>query len=409
MTAEEHDQINALLDDAEAIDGEIQDRQKNEAVSQRLTQAVSGLSQSNGPRTVQSTANRVQVTRDAADFACFGDFLQAVVRAGVAGGYVDQRLRGSQPNPSAGPSTYNNEAVGTDGGFLVPTDYAQKLYELSLEEDAILPRTDNNPLTGNSMEFPKDESTPWGTDGVQCYWDTEAQQMTQSKLAVNREAIRLNRMTCLVPVTDEQLADAPATERYLMNRISRAIRWKSNDSFINGNGVGKPLGILNAPCLVTVAKESGQAADTIVAANIVKMFARLPAESQSRAEFYCNNDVWEQLPLMTIGNQPMYFPAGGMGGLPYATLLGRPVHTTQSCRTLGDVGDIVLADFSQYLTVTKRSGVETASSIHLWFDFGVTAFRAMYRLNGRPWLTAAVTPQYGSNSLSHYVALAARA
>jgi HK97 family phage major capsid protein len=47
-----------------------------------------------------------------------------------------------------------------------------------------------------------------------------------------------------------------------------------DDAIINGTGAGMPLGVLNAGCLVSVTKESGQKADTIVAENAVKMYHR---------------------------------------------------------------------------------------------------------------------------------------
>ena len=77
--------------------------------------------------------------------------------------------------------------------------------------------------------------------------------------------------------------------------------------------------------------------------------------------------------------------------------------------TVGDKGDIVLADWGMYRTITKAGGIETATSMHFWFDRGVTAFRAVFRIDGQPSITKPVTPNKGANSLSPIVTLDARA
>ena len=88
--------------------------------------------------------------------------------------------------------------------------------------------------------------------------------------------------------------------------------------------------------------------------------------------------------------------------------LGRPVVVTEACAALGTSGDIILWDPKGYLSVVKTGGVRSDVSIHLWFDQSVTAFRFVMRMNGQPWLGAAVARKNGSNTLSTVVALAAR-
>jgi len=68
---------------------------------------------------------------------------------------------------------------------------------------------------------------------------------------------------------------------YVLTKAPEVMFWKVNDAILNGDGVGKPLGILNAGCTVTVSKESSQAADTVKAQNIAKMWSRMPANWRS--------------------------------------------------------------------------------------------------------------------------------
>ena len=82
---------------------------------------------------------------------------------------------------------------------------------------------------------------------------------------------------------------------------------------------------MNSAVLISQAKESGQTADTIVAANVVKMLSRVPIQSRRTAVWLIHPDAEPQLPLMTIANQPVYMPPGGLSQSPFGTLMGRPV------------------------------------------------------------------------------------
>lgn len=156
---------------------------------------------------------------------------------------------------------------------------------------------------------------------------------------------------------------------------------------------------------MSVAKETSQAADTVVAENVAKMFAR--QLRPDRGVWLINNDVYPQLLLLNKANQMLWTPDFRLG--PGGALFGRPVIMTQLCKTVGDQGDIVFADLSYYRTITKAGGIETATSMHLYFDAGAAAFRATFRIDGQPSISAAVSPANGSNTLSPFVVLDVRA
>ncbi len=66
---------------------------------------------------------------------------------------------------------------------------------------------------------------------------------------------------------------------------------------------------------------------------------------------------------------------------PFGTIFGRPVVITEHCQAARTTGDIILADFSQYLIGGKagRTGPAMDKSIHLRFDYDEVAFRAVMR------------------------------
>ncbi len=69
---------------------------------------------------------------------------------------------------------------------------------------------------------------------------------------------------------------------------------------------------------------------------------------------------------------------------------------------------MILVDLSYYQTITKEGGMETATSMHLYFDADAAAFRTIFRMDGQPKIAAPISPAKGANKLSPFVQLAAR-
>jgi HK97 family phage major capsid protein len=73
-------------------------------------------------------------------------------------------------------------------GFLVPPQFSQEIFKLSLGEDSLPPLTDNVEISGNSMAFPKDETTPWGTNGT-CGWIVRTTMLTRMAAGDGSDAL----------------------------------------------------------------------------------------------------------------------------------------------------------------------------------------------------------------------------
>lgn len=338
-------------------------------------------------------------------FRTLGEFARSVHMATVNPMRADDRLRYG----AVAPGTYGGEGSGPDGGFLVPPEFSRDIFTLSLGEDALLPYTDDYDIEGNSMVFPKDETTPWGTDGIRAYWQAEASTGTATKPKLSATTQYLHKMMALVPLTDELIADGPALGQYLNRKIGDSIRWKTNESLLFGAGNGMPIGALQGNAAIVVAKDSGQATQTLTISNLSKMIARLPPGSFGRAIWLVNNDVLPALFTLTLGNYPIYLPiSAGAQESPYGMLLGRPVFVSQHAKSFSSQGDVILLDMSYYRTIKKASGIETATSMHLYFDADAMAFRTVFRLDGQPAITNPIKPANGSSNLSPFIQLAAR-
>lgn len=344
-------------------------------------------------------------------FPTAGHFAVAVRDAArPGGGTIDPRL------VQNAPSTISTEGTGADGGFAVPPQFKASIWQKCTGEDSLLPRCDENPTPSNTIIVPGDEGAPWDTSsGVRAYWEHEASQLTQSKVDLKQKTIRLNKLTALVPVSDELMEDAPGLDAYLRRKTGTIFDFKLNLGIVQGTGAGEPLGILNSASLVSVEKETGQTADTIVAENIMKMWSRMYGPCRRNAVWLINQDIEPQLFSMQfrvpnaagtdwVGGTPVYQPAS-MASAPHATLMGRPVILSQACETLGDKGDVILVDLKQYMAAVKTGGIRTDVSMHLWFDYDVLAYRFILRVAGQPWWASAISARDGSNTYSWAVTL----
>jgi HK97 family phage major capsid protein len=178
------------------------------------------------------------------------------------------------------------------------------------------------------------------------------------------------------------------------------LRFMIEDAIIEGDGVGKPLGILESNCLVAQGRTT---ASQVADEDISRMWSRRYIGAQDYV-WFVNPSVMPQLYAMSVGNFPVFLPPTGLAGSQYGTLFGRPVIETEYNPYLGTTGDVLLASPSQYAFITK-SGIEGASSIHIKFDYDETAFRFVYRCDGEPIWNSAVTAFDGTATVSPFVAL----
>lgn len=333
----------------------------------------------------------------------FGDFAKSVIV-----GKNDEKLMGYCK------STGMNEAINADGGFLIPAEFSTALLEAMAQSGELAPKARNFPSNNNlALPFVNNttQATSW-TGGVTIYKPGEGIEKTASLPQLAKAELHLHKMTGLVYATDELIQDSPiALETFLSTMVSTEFALTKDEDIVNGSGAGECQGIMNAPCLVSVTKETGQVASTIVTENVLKMFSRLYAPSIRNSVWLISQDAMPQIAQLSItvgtGGAPVFIadvknPLG-------ATLLGRPIIWSPHCQTLGTTGDIILADLSQYITITKLGmGMETATSIHVKFVYDETAFRFVVRFDGQPWWASARTPKHGSSTVSPFVALAAR-
>jgi len=339
-------------------------------------------------------------------FRCFADFMQEVFRSSQS---PTERMK---KWVAAVKSTGLEEAVGHDGGFLVPTEFKNTLYRNILESSILLGKCTKIPMNTSSVGIPViDESTHSGSvyGGVVVYKVAEGGSKTASKPKFGKIQLNLHKYVVLMYATDELLEDSPVSVEPLLNTMaSEALAFQLDDDIIFGTGAGECLGITNSPCLISVTRDSDDPSIEIM--DVSKMWQRLLARSQGKAIWLANHDCFDDLARLRSGTGSPYglmrYSTTGMAGAPYATLLGRPVFFTEHAASNGNAGDLILGDFSQYLIGQKAGGgIQSATSIHVAFTTDETAFRFVMRVDGQPWMRSAITPVRGSNTLSSFVQL----
>lgn len=341
-------------------------------------------------------------------FAHHSDFLAAVLRFGDSEGHVyDERLR---PLAAAG-SDEQGAYSDPHGGFLVPEGLALVL-RVPPSADPMAAVTDV-PMRTPVMHLPARVDKNHANDitgGLKMVRIPETVEHVVQRAKLERVTLTANELGGLTFASDRIVNDNPEA---FLTWLEMAYRDAEADTLrterIRGTGVGESLGVLNSPCLITVAKEGGQAADTVVGDNTRKMVARCWGADDG-ATFIANPELREQLEKITV----LIGTAGVVSGYTYARhdgerprLHGIPVFYDERASAVGDVGDIILGKWSEYLSGTYLP-LKVASSMHVRFAAREQAIQFYQRGDGAPWWRSAITPKYGTATLSPFVTLAAR-
>lgn len=352
---------------------------------------------------------------DGPKWKSFGEQMQAVYTAVQPTGEVDKRLITSKSILGG------NELVGAEGGFLVDPIYTKEILTIAHDVAVIAKDCRHLSIAGNRIiikavnETSRATGNRWG--GIQVYWVAEGAEATAKEPNFRLVDLKLNKLMGINYATEELLADQNALQGITVQGFGEEFAFVIDDAVFSGTGAGMPLGLRNCNAFIEASAESGQDADTVVAENIASMWNRMPAKNRLKAKWYVIQDVEPQLFKMgyKMGTAavPVFMPPAGQGGgglvgSPNGTLFNRAIQTVEQCQTLGDSGDIMLLDLSQYLIIEKAGGLNVASSMHVEFKTDQQCFRFKYRLDGQPLWHNTITAFNSGVTRSPFVGLAAR-
>lgn len=397
--AEQDSDLIDILDECDSIREIIASKKKVE-VKNRLD----SLNRFDSPKPRKTGGSGSPVDK----FSCFGERLNAIANFRL-NGHIDPRLMNALGA---------NEGTPSEGGFFVGSDSETELMSKVYGDSIILGSVQRTPISGNSnglkLKLLRENSRADGSrqGGVQAYWEGEGDSTTATKRTYDEFELYLKKLFAVSYASSELLEDFAALEAETDAGFREEMTFKLENSIINGDGVGKPKGILNSAAKITVAVETGQTTeDPLNYANICKMWARLHPRSQMSAIWMIDQTLIPSLFQMGLMNgtagTPVYLPPTGASGAPYGTLFGRPVVHCEHTQAKNTEGDIILWDPKSY-RVIEKGGIRQASSLHVAFLTDETAFRWTYRVNGAPKWYSALTPKNGGDTLSSIVTLASR-
>jgi len=411
FTKDELEKVTEKLDRIETIEAEIKTRSR---ISERKPEEKP---------IARAILDNVEPAAEKEEYR-FGQYVQDCIKASRPdGGDFTPRLRNHQKRALSEINEQRaisglSELIPSDGGFLLTTDYSSELLQNAYATGLLASRCRRIPISTSAgkIVIPGVDETSradgYRNGGVRMYWAGEGDEKTSSKPKFRRVELEPHKLVGLVYMTDELMMDVAALEGYVRDMFAQEMGFKLDDAIIEGTGAGQPLGIKNSGALVSVAKEVGQAADSIVAENIEKMYSRIFPSSLSNSVWLINQNCWPQIfqlhHAVGTGGAPMFMLPGSMPNAPAGTLLGRPIIPIEQCETLGDAGDIYFVDFKHYM-LTDKGGMQSALSMHVRFIYDETVLRFVYRVDGQPDINSAVTPFKTTDTQSPFITLAERA
>lgn len=275
-----------------------------------------------------------------------------------------------------------SEGIDTDGGYLVPEEYDRRLIE-GLEEENIFRKLATTITTSGERKINIAGSKPAAA------WIDEGEELTFGDAKFAQINLDAHKLHVAVKVTEELLYDnAFHLEKYILRQFSKALGNAEEDAFLNGDGVGKPLGIFaetgGADVGVTAASATAITADEII--NLVYSLKR---PYRKNAKFIMNDQTISLLRKLKDGNQAYLWQPSVQAGEP-DRLFGYEVLTSPYVPTV-EAGKPVIAfgDFSYY-NIGDRGTRSFAELKELFAGNGMIGFVAKERVDGKLVLPEAI-------------------
>ena len=347
---------------------------------------------------------------DHAESKSFGDFVMAVKNGNAKRLSSVYRSKFEDEDDEGLPKhvkTALAEGTGASGGYGVPVEYGSLLLEISKDFNA-LRRAGATVVTMNrrTKEYPllDIETDTVGGDtayagGVMAYWTDEAGTITESEPRFRLLELVAHKLATYSLASSEVMDDFSDLDGILMRCFAKAVGAAEEYAFFRGDGVGKPLGILNANARIQPTRVTDS---TVVLADLAQMISDLTPDSYQTAAWFIGAGTIDQIAQLVT--DPLTWLRNIREGLP-TTLLGWPLHVVGCLPALNTEGDIILVDPTYYLIGDHASGLRIAFSPHYAFANDRLAWRVVKRVDGQPMINNAITGEDGTATYSPFVTL----
>lgn len=388
LVAKHQSEIQQYGEATKATEGKLEDainewRKSSEAIKTRMDELEA--------KSKRLPAGGSDEAKETFGFKSFGEFIHAVRFQ-----KDDKRLE-----------ELSKKALSTDqaaaGGVLIPPAFGTFLTEVKPQEALVRPRATVIPAgSPPDAEFTFPALDQGGNNGVfagvQVNWIAEGAPKPETEPQFRDVTLRPKEVAAHTVVTDKTLRNAPAAGTVVENLLRRAILAAEDTAFLRGNGVGRPLGIIGHPSVVTVARA---AAGQITYQDLVNMYARILMGGEYA--WIASPTVLPQLMTMATPMGQLVWQPSAREGVP-GTLLGIPLLMNQRSPVLGSEGDLGLFDFSHYW-IKDGSGIFVEASPHPLFTQNRTIIKAYWNVDGQPGITSPLLLEDGVSTVSPFVVL----
>ena len=283
------------------------------------------------------------------------------------------------------PSVLNALQEGTDseGGYLVPDEFERTLVE-ALEEENVF-RTLAHVIRTSSG----DRKIPVVASKGSASWVDEEGAYQESDDAFSQVSIGAYKLGTMIKVSEELLADSVFDlEAYISKEFARRIGSREEESFFNGDGKGKPLGILAATGGAEVGVTAASAT-AITADEVIDLFYSLKAPYRKNAVWLLNDATVKQIRKLKDSTGQYLWQPSLIAGTP-DTILGRPVKTSAFMPTAAaGAKTIAFGDF-KYYWIADRQGRTFKKLSELFAATGQVGFMGTQRVDGKLILPEAI-------------------
>lgn len=299
-------------------------------------------------------------------------------KSGMASDEYKKSFWNVMKSKTVAPNVLNSLTEGTDaeGGYLVPDEFEHTLVE-SLEEENVFRQLAHIIQTSSG-----DRKIPVVATKGTASWIDEEGAYPESDLEFDQVTIGAHKLGTLIKVSEELLNDSAFDlESYIAKEFARRIGNKEEDAFFNGNGTGKPLGILaatgGAQVGVTAASSTAITAD-----ELIDLFFSLKAPYRKNAVWTVNDATIKAIRKLKDGNGQYLWQPGLLAGAP-DTILGRPVYTSAYMPTIAaGAKSIAFGDFGYYW-IADRQHRSFKKLNELYAANGQVGFLGSQRVDGK--------------------------
>ena len=359
LSPEQKDQINSLLDAQEA---------KSQAKIKEIQEKVNRIEE------LEKQYNSLEADLKR---GLGGDQKQAKTQELKA--FEELLIKGSAKmliNPEV---KFLRQGDNTDGGYLAPAEYANEIIKKITEVSPVRSVARVVNTSAKEIRFPK------RTGLVAGGWVAEAQTSTQSNSTYGKDTIKTEKMMVYTDISFELLNDSVFNIRNeIINDIAEDMARLEGAAFVNGNGVNKPLGLLQAPGIgeTNTGSASALTGDSLYAIqgeiptgyNLAWMLNRKTLHAHIRT---LKDTYGQYLFVPSLGSRDM---PNTIAGIPYVLANDMP---NVSAGTF----PIILGDYRKCYTIVDNVNFELIEDQYTQATSGKRRFIVFKRTGGQVVLT----------------------